>query len=53
MVRKALLAMGGVVLLSSGHTPVAPAQTERPFLNVSYDPTRELYQEVDAAFTKH
>ena len=28
----------------------AAAQTE--FLNVSYDPTRELYQQVNAAFTK-
>jgi sulfate transport system substrate-binding protein len=30
--------------------PAAPASTE--ILNVSYDPTRELYQDIDAAFTK-
>ncbi|HEY3177234.1 MAG TPA: sulfate ABC transporter substrate-binding protein [Candidatus Polarisedimenticolia bacterium] len=27
--------------------------TEITFLNVSYDPTRELYQELNAAFAKH
>jgi len=31
-------------------TPVAMAQTSRPLLNVSYDPTRELYQEINRAF---
>ena len=30
-----------------------PAQAEVKLLNVSYDPTRELYQEVNAAFAKH
>ena len=29
------------------------AQKERTLLNVSYDPTRELYQEYNAAFVKH
>ena len=30
--------------------PVAFAQTPRPLLNVSYDPTRELYQDINKAF---
>ena len=30
--------------------PMAMAQTSRPLLNVSYDPTRELYQEINKAF---
>ena len=33
-------------------TPTAPAK-EIKLLNVSYDPTRELYQEFNAAFAKH
>jgi sulfate/thiosulfate-binding protein len=52
MVRKWLLSMVIGVLLSFGSTPVALAQKERTLLNVSYDPTRELYQELNAAFTK-
>jgi sulfate/thiosulfate transport system substrate-binding protein len=52
MVHKGLLTALIVLLLSSGNTPMALAQTQRTFLNVSYDPTRELYQEVNAAFTK-
>ncbi|MFO0987415.1 MAG: sulfate ABC transporter substrate-binding protein [Alphaproteobacteria bacterium] len=30
-----------------------PASAQQRLLNVSYDPTRELYQEVNAAFAKH
>ncbi|NLD67618.1 MAG: sulfate ABC transporter substrate-binding protein [Limnobacter sp.] len=34
--------------------PLAPAQAaDITLLNVSYDPTRELYQDFNAAFTKH
>ena len=33
--------------------PLAPALAERALLNVSYDPTRELYQEFNAAFIAH
>jgi sulfate/thiosulfate transport system substrate-binding protein len=32
---------------------VGPARAEREFLNVSYDPTRELYKEVNEAFAKY
>lgn len=38
----------GAVSLSIGPVPRAFAQTE--LLNVSYDPTRELYREINAAF---
>jgi sulfate/thiosulfate transport system substrate-binding protein len=32
--------------------PAAPAAAQQTILNVSYDPTRELYQDVNAAFAK-
>ncbi len=32
---------------------VAPAFADVALLNVSYDPTRELYQDYNAAFAKH
>jgi sulfate transport system substrate-binding protein len=31
----------------------APAQADRTLLNVSYDPTRELYEEYNALFARH
>lgn len=31
----------------------APARAQQTLLNVSYDPTRELYQDVNAAFAKY
>lgn len=36
-------------------TPLAPAHADgaTEFLNVSYDPTRELYEDYNAAFLKH
>src|SRR5882762_8989828 len=39
-------------LALAGITP-APAQKPITLLNVSYDPTRELYQAVNAAFVRH
>jgi sulfate/thiosulfate-binding protein len=44
--RFALAALAGAILAG----PVAAAET---LLNVSYDPTRELYSEFNAAFNKH
>jgi sulfate/thiosulfate transport system substrate-binding protein len=44
-----VVAVAGALLL--GASAVAEAQTT--LLNVSYDPTRELYQEFNAAFIKH
>jgi sulfate/thiosulfate-binding protein len=46
--RRSLLALG-LLLAASG----APAGAETTLLNVSYDPTREFYQEFNAAFAKH
>ena len=48
--RRSALTLGlalGVAALSSG------AQAQTTLLNVSYDPTRELYQDFNAAFIKH
>jgi len=41
----------GAVLLAAGFAVPAVAQTE--MLNVSYDPTRELYKDFNEAFTKY
>ena len=40
-----------VLLVAASIAPCAPAKEIR-LLNVSYDPSRELYQDVNAAFTK-
>lgn len=51
----ALWTLTGAASLIWAQTP-APAMAALPpitLLNVSYDPTRELYVEVNAAFTKH
>lgn len=44
-----LLALSGI----AGHPSPALADQPLSLLNVSYDPTRELYQEFNAAFAKH
>jgi len=46
---KRTLAVGLVTLLSA----LAVAAKDITLLNVSYDPTRELYAEVNAAFAKY
>ncbi len=40
-------------LLGLSLTVSAPARADATILNVSYDPTRELYQEFNAAFAEH
>ena len=49
------LAALGLLALAGIASAQAPAQTPAPvsLLNVSYDPTRELYVEFNAAFAKH
>jgi len=42
-----------VVGLAMLWTALAVAAKDITLLNVSYDPTRELYVEVNAAFAKH
>jgi sulfate/thiosulfate transport system substrate-binding protein len=45
--------VAGLVMLAGTMLPLGSAQAaEVSLLNVSYDPTRELYQEVNAAFIK-
>ena len=48
LTRRSALALGTALVLA---TPLA-AQAQTTLLNVSYDPTRELYQEFNAAFAK-
>ena len=53
---KCLIALGFVLLALSAAFSAeekAAPQKEVTILNVSYDPTRELYQDVNAAFGKH
>jgi sulfate transport system substrate-binding protein len=47
----ALLFAATVAAIVTGFAPAARAETT--ILNVSYDPTRELYQDYNAAFAKH
>ena len=44
--------LGALVLVSVGFSTLASAQSVS-LLNVSYDPTRELYIEFNAAFAKY
>ncbi len=46
--RRSILAIVGAVTLL-----VTPAAAQTTLLNVSYDPTRELYREFNAAFVEH
>ena len=48
MLRRTLVALAASALLS-----LTPAFADTEILNVSYDPTRELYQEYNAAFAKY
>jgi sulfate/thiosulfate-binding protein len=48
----AALAAAAAVALGAG-APARSAAAETRLLNVSYDPTRELYEAVNAAFAKH
>lgn len=52
-----LLGLGGAAAVGLGSglvaVPAAPAAArERPLLNVSYDPTRELYRDLNALFAR-
>jgi sulfate/thiosulfate transport system substrate-binding protein len=46
---RALLAAGGCAALLAGTSPARPVE----LLNVSYDPTRELYADFNAAFARY
>ncbi len=44
-------ALAVLAVLAASFTPVAPVSAET-LLNVSYDPTRELYRDINEVFTK-
>lgn len=50
--RRSALALG-VSLAIAGITPFAASAADVSLLNVSYDPTREFYQEYNTAFAKY
>jgi len=53
MIRNRIAARLSVFLVGLGFLLAGPAHADVTLLNVSYDPTRELYQDVNAAFAKH
>ncbi len=53
MRKKIILGLLFILVLSVGVVSFAGAEGEITLLNVSYDPTRELYQNYNAAFAKY
>lgn len=53
MIRNRIAARLSVVLVGLGFLLAGPARADVTLLNVSYDPTRELYQDFNAAFARH
>ncbi|MEJ6007784.1 sulfate ABC transporter substrate-binding protein [Paucibacter sp. AS339] len=51
--RRSFSLVATVLLLGATGLTLAQALPQISLLNVSYDPTRELYQEVNSAFAKH
>ena len=51
--RRSLLLIGMTVFTATAATAVPAAQAPATLLNASYDPTRELYEEYNAAFARH
>ncbi|MFC7410265.1 sulfate ABC transporter substrate-binding protein [Hydrogenophaga atypica] len=51
--RQTLRLLSAVTLVAAGTAALAQAPAPVTLLNVSYDPTRELYVEYNAAFIKH
>src|ERR1700755_453340 len=51
--RRHAQALAAAIVLGTSVGMSAQAQAQTTLLNVSYDPTRELYQEFNAAFAKH
>ena len=47
-----LRALPALLMIFAAALAPAPARAAQTLLNVSYDPTRELYQEINAAFLK-
>ena len=53
MNRRKLLSVLALTALAAGTARVPAAQAADTLLNVSYDPTRELYKEYDEAFAAY
>jgi len=53
MSRKAIARTPAVLWVAAGLLLTWPARADSTLLNVSYDPTRELYQDFNAAFAKY
>jgi len=53
MNRRKLLSVLALAALAAGATHVPAARAADTLLNVSYDPTRELYEDYNAAFAKY
>jgi sulfate/thiosulfate transport system substrate-binding protein len=53
MLFKIFASVLAILVIGWGTTDIVAAPKERTLLNVSYDPTRELFQKVNAAFAKH
>jgi sulfate transport system substrate-binding protein len=51
--RREALALAAAAALTLGASAPGSARAETTILNVSYDPTRELYQAFNAAFAEH
>ena len=51
--KKSLLALAVLAATLSFSAPITASAKDVTLLNVSYDPTRELYQEFNAAFSKY
>ena len=52
-VRWRVVVAAASLLIASGLFHAESLHAQKTLLNVSYDPTRELYQEFNAAFAKH
>ena len=52
-IRRTVSLLATAALLGGALMPLAHAQGAVTLLNVSYDPTRELYQDYNAAFAKY
>src|SRR5438552_10983798 len=53
MLRQTILSPLAVLALALGMAAPVPARADKTLLNVSYDPTRELYQDFNRAFAKY
>lgn len=53
MPNRRIAILAAALLASTPFAALAPAMAQQTIVNVSYDPTRELYREFNAAFAEH